>query len=163
MIIQRVILKNWKNFQDVDVSLSSRVFIVGPNASGKSNLLDVFRFLRDVVKQAGGLQYAVEERGGVSKLRYISARRRTDISIEVHLGELEEIQGPKWKYRLAFKNIGGGIQKNEALITEEAVWSREANDWVLFRQESTEKDQETLKFTHLEQINSNQIRSVNFL
>jgi AAA15 family ATPase/GTPase len=42
-------LKNWKNFQSVEVDLPLRVFLVGPNASGKSNLLDVFRFLRDLV------------------------------------------------------------------------------------------------------------------
>lgn len=39
-------LSNWRNFASVDVSLSLRMFLIGPNASGKSNLLDVFRFLR---------------------------------------------------------------------------------------------------------------------
>jgi predicted ATPase len=97
MIIQRGILENWKNFQHVDIELSNRVFIVGPNASGKSNFLDVFRFMRDIVKQAGGLQFAVGERGGVSKLRYISARRRTDIVIELHLNDDEDQPEPKWK------------------------------------------------------------------
>ena len=56
MIIQRLILKNWKNFQKADFQLTDRIFVVGANASGKSNLLDVFRFLRDLVKQGGGLQ-----------------------------------------------------------------------------------------------------------
>ncbi len=63
MIISRVKLTNWKNFQNVDVELKNRVFVVGANASGKSNFLDVFRFMRDIVKQAGGLQYAVDQRG----------------------------------------------------------------------------------------------------
>jgi recombinational DNA repair ATPase RecF len=38
MIISRLILKNWKNFKDVDLEMEERVFIVGANASGKSNL-----------------------------------------------------------------------------------------------------------------------------
>jgi len=50
----------------VDVSLQERVFLVGPNASGKSNLLDVFRFLRDIAKDGGGLQKAVADRGASS-------------------------------------------------------------------------------------------------
>ncbi len=155
MIIQRVILKNWKNFQKADVQLLERVFVVGANASGKSNLLDVIRFMRDLVKQAGGLQHAVQERGGVSKIRCLSARQETDIAIEVHLGEPDQQENPKWKYRLAFKHSGGGIIKSGAQITEEQVWSREADKWVLQRNGAEAGDPETLKFTFLEQINSN--------
>ncbi len=155
MIIQKIILKNWKNFQKVEVDLSDRVFIVGANASGKSNLLDVLRFMRDLVKQAGGLQFAVQERGGVSKIRCLSARQETDISIETHIGNANEPGNPKWKYRLSFKHTGGGIFKNEALVTEEKVWSRDAGNWVLDRPTHTNDDNETLKFTYLEQINSN--------
>jgi recombinational DNA repair ATPase RecF len=29
--------RNWKNFAQIDVDLRDRVFLVGPNASGKSN------------------------------------------------------------------------------------------------------------------------------
>ena len=133
----------------------NRNFIVGANAAGKSNLLDVFRFLRDLVKQAGGLQYAVEERGGVPKLRSLSARTETGISIEIHLGEADTPSTPDWKYKLTFKNTGGGIQKNEALVIEEKVWSKAAKKWVLDRNASEDKDTETRKFTFLEQINSN--------
>ena len=46
-------LENWCNFASVDVDLSKRVFLVGPNASGKSNFLDVFRFLHDIVLSGG--------------------------------------------------------------------------------------------------------------
>ena len=48
-------LENWRNFVDVDVKLRRRVFLVGPNASGKSNFLDVFRFLSDIAGVGGGV------------------------------------------------------------------------------------------------------------
>jgi len=54
MVITRIKLKNWRNFKQVDVDLRERVFVIGPNASGKSNLLDALRFLRDVAKPKGG-------------------------------------------------------------------------------------------------------------
>jgi predicted ATPase len=38
-------VENWRNFGQAEVDLQRRVFIVGPNASGKSNFLDLFRFL----------------------------------------------------------------------------------------------------------------------
>ncbi len=153
MIIQRVLLKNWKNFRRVDVNLTSRVFIVGANASGKSNFLDVFRFMRDIVKQPGGLQYAVEERGGVPKIRCLSARSETDISIEIFIGEANGAESYKWRYLLTFKHIGGGIQKNEAQVLDEKVWKE--GEKIFDRSEVGREDTETLKFTYLEQINSN--------
>ena len=54
MMIKRIQLKNWRNFKKVEVKLRDRVYCIGPNASGKSNLLDVLRFLRDVAKPEGG-------------------------------------------------------------------------------------------------------------
>ncbi len=38
MSFTRLALENWRNFSHVDVALQRRVFVVGPNASGKSNL-----------------------------------------------------------------------------------------------------------------------------
>ena len=77
MIINRLIVKNWRNFQHIDVPLRERQFIVGPNASGKSNLLDIFRFLRDIAKaEGGGFQKAISDRGGVSKMPIRHTGRR---------------------------------------------------------------------------------------
>ena len=87
IIIQKIRLRNWKNFADAEVRLARRAFIVGPNAAGKSNLLDALRFLRDVAKpKGGGLQAAVENRGGVSAIRRWSAKPEDDILLEIHLG-----------------------------------------------------------------------------
>lgn len=53
MYITRLKLKNWRNFRDFDAPLHECTYLIGPNASGKSNLFDVFRFLRDVCKPQG--------------------------------------------------------------------------------------------------------------
>src|SRR5262249_16599173 len=76
-------LKNWKNFAFCDVAIGRRAFLVGPNAAGKSNLLDVFRFLRDLASSGGGFQQAVSRRGGVSAIRCLAARRYPDIELNV--------------------------------------------------------------------------------
>jgi predicted ATPase len=65
MQFTHVVLENWKNFLAVSTPLGRRVFLVGPNASGKSNFLDALRFLRDVADPQGGFQRAVQSRGGV--------------------------------------------------------------------------------------------------
>lgn len=88
MIINRLIAKNWRNFRQINVPLRERQFIVGPNAAGKSNLLDIFRFLRDIVKtDGGGFQKAVRDRGGISKIRCLSARQDPEVSIEIYISE----------------------------------------------------------------------------
>jgi predicted ATPase len=157
MIISRVLLTNWKNFPHVDVPLKDRVFIIGANASGKSNFLDVFRFLRDIVKQAGGLQYAViNERGGISKIRSLAARRISYIGIEIHLSESTKENSLLWKYSLKIKNAGGGIRQAFPLVLEEKVYDAKEKKWILTRKETdSNEDIETLKFTLLEQPNAN--------
>ena len=65
MFVSHLKVRNWRNFPRIDVDLHHRQFAVGPNASGKSNLMDVFRFLRDIAKiEGGGLQKADADRGG---------------------------------------------------------------------------------------------------
>jgi putative AbiEii toxin of type IV toxin-antitoxin system len=86
----RVRLENWRNFGSVDVDLAQRVFLVGPNASGKSNFLDAFRFLHDIVAVGGGLEEAVRKRQGISKLRSLYARKVSDILISVDVIELAD-------------------------------------------------------------------------
>jgi predicted ATPase len=88
MLVKLIKLKNWKNFLDVDVKLTDRTYLLGANASGKSNFLDVFRFMRDISRsQGGGLQKAINDRGGIKKIRCLHARKDTEIKIEVHLSE----------------------------------------------------------------------------
>ena len=86
MYISRIKLRNWKNFKNAETTLGMRVFLIGPNASGKSNLLDAFRFLRDVATV--GLRSAVDDlRGGVSAIRCLAATRYTNIDVEVDVTE----------------------------------------------------------------------------
>ncbi|MGB4849454.1 MAG: AAA family ATPase [Saprospiraceae bacterium] len=156
MIINNIKLTNWKNFQHADVDLANRVFVVGANASGKSNFLDVIRFMRDIVKQAGGMQYAVEQRGGVSKIRCLSARKRSDVAIEISLSENDSTEKTLWKYYLSFKHSGGGIFAKQATILEEKVTDSKGKIVVHRKESDSTEDSETLKFTFLEQPNSNQ-------
>jgi AAA15 family ATPase/GTPase len=84
MRIGRLKLGNWKNLQEAECALLDRAFFIGPNASGKSNLFDAIRFLRDLTEaRGGGLQSAVANRHGLSAIRWIDAKRLSDITLEV--------------------------------------------------------------------------------
>ncbi len=148
MQVTRLVLKNWRNFKTVDVALGSRVFIAGPNASGKSNLLDVFAFLRDVAKPGGGLQKAVEERGGVSELRCLAARRYPDIEIELELVENKT----SWTYALGIKQEARGHR--QPIVAYERV---QKDGTILLKRPDVEDSSDSLRLTqtHLEQIIAN--------
>ncbi|HDN68812.1 MAG TPA: chromosome segregation protein SMC, partial [Methanomicrobia archaeon] len=152
MIVSHIVLKNWRNFQSVDVELGNRVFLVGPNASGKSNFLDVFRFLRDIAKPGGGLQKAISDRGGLSKIRCLAARRNPNVEIEVSLAK-SATKETLWKYAIGIKQEGSG--RHDTLLTYEKVWK--GNQQVLTRPDSNDvQDKLRLTQTHLEQISLNQ-------
>lgn len=152
MLVTRLKLKNWRNFRELDIPLQETTFLLGPNASGKSNLLDVFRFLRDVSKaRGGGLQTAVADRGGISKLRCLHARRDPEVEIAVELAESVG-SGSTWKYLLGFKPEGKGPQR--ILISKEEVW--QGGERLVARPRTEdEADPVLLTQTHLEQIQAN--------
>lgn len=150
MRIVRLEATNWRNFKTVAFDIEDRLFIVGPNASGKSNLLDVFRFLSDLAAPDGGLSSAIERRGGLSKVRSLFARNhaRGRLIVDVTLKEAETT----WRYRLAVRGEAGG--RNRPIVDEELV--EKDGEVLLSRPDEEDKeDSERLTQTHLEQISAN--------
>lgn len=153
MLISNIRLKNWRNFQRLDVPLRNVSYVLGPNAAGKSNLLDALRFLRDVSKtKGGGLQVAIAERGGISKVRCLHARRDTEVEIDIELSHDLDQAIPAWRYVLAFKPEGKGAQR--LLVSREQVWKD--GKQLLDRPDKQDTDDVLLLTqTHLEQIQTN--------
>ena len=141
-------LENWKNFSHVEVDLQRRVFLVGPNASGKSNFLDVFRFLHDIVDVGGGFQEAVQWRGGVKAIRCFAARRYPEVGIRVTFGPPDEPN--RWEYELRFNQD----KQRRQLITKERV-CHSGKDLVLRPNSDDGRDPARLSQTYLQQINVN--------
>jgi predicted ATPase len=152
MIVSHLSVKNWRNFQKFAVDLQERQFIVGANASGKSNFLDIFRFLRDIAKsEGGGLQKAVKDRGGISKIRNLAARQDPEIAIEVHLAASAN-ESPLWRYGFGLRQKTRGHR--QPYLTYERIWKGEKQ--ILERPDAEdEKDPDRMTQTFLEQINVN--------
>jgi hypothetical protein len=144
-------LANWRNFTHVDVALGQRVVLVGPNASGKSNLLDVFRFLHDVATVGGGFQAAVGQpwRGSVAKLKCLAARHHADVGIRVCVGH---DRAPRlWEYELRFAAdaLGRPAVKKERVV-------RQGKELLCRPDEQDRKDKYRLTQTYLEQATVNE-------
>jgi predicted ATPase len=148
LVFRGLRLQNWKNFAHVELSIQNRVFLVGPNAAGKSNFLDVFRFLRDIASPGGGLQEAVGRRGGVSPIRSLAARQHSDI--EIHVVLQSPANGPHWEYTLAFNQD----KQRRTLLRKERV----VRSGAILLDRPTDDDRADparLTQTSLEQVNVN--------
>ncbi|MGH9158404.1 MAG: AAA family ATPase [Vicinamibacteraceae bacterium] len=148
MTFRSLRLQNWKNFSSVDVAIQDRVFLVGPNASGKSNLLDAFRFLRDLASSGGGFHEAIGQRGGVSAIRCLAARRYPDVEIHVGLEETERTH--RWEYEVAFNQDN----QRRPLLRRERV-RRDDTELLSRPNEDDRVDPARLSQTYLEQVNVN--------
>lgn len=140
-------LENWRNFARIQTPVLRRVFLVGPNASGKSNLQDAFRFLHDLVSVGGGFQEAVRRRGGVSRLRCLAARNPSNVVIAV---DVTDEGDTVWRYELRFAQD----PRLRPLVRTEKVFRN--GEQLLARPDARDKeDAERLTQTHLEQVNVN--------
>src|SRR3989304_860445 len=81
MAIKKIILTNFKSFKNLEIELANFHILIGANASGKSNFIQIFKFLRDVINL--GLDNAISIQGGVFYLRNIKIGSSDNFSMEV--------------------------------------------------------------------------------
>ena len=66
MAIRRLKVSNFRSFNELDVKLGDFNVLIGANASGKSNFIEILRFLRDIA--TSGLDDAISLQGGAQYL-----------------------------------------------------------------------------------------------
>jgi predicted ATPase len=145
MKINTVRLENWKNFVRAEAVLQRRNFLVGPNASGKSNFLDSLRFMHEVARD--GVSSAIGRRGGLDYLRSLGAPRNQPVVIDCELQDSKKVH---WRYRLGLSQ-----NKNHGPVTSEQV-KKEGRILVERPTDMDRSDPDQLGQTHLEQSAMNQ-------
>ncbi|MGA9724745.1 MAG: AAA family ATPase [Candidatus Binatus sp.] len=72
-MLKRIRIRNFLSLKDIDLQLSGRNVLVGPNMSGKSNLMEAFKFIqeaasRQTTNNMTPLQQALSNRGGFGEV-----------------------------------------------------------------------------------------------
>lgn len=151
--LTRLTLKNWRNFREVDLVVGKRLFVLGPNASGKSNLLDALRFLRDVSLDGGGLQEAIRKRGGLARIRNLAARNFNQGRVTVAITLGSDSTPDAWNYELSLSQETKG--KRRPIVGVESV-TRGGKKVIAPRPDADDRsDTDRLTQTALEQVNLN--------
>ncbi len=121
MYLKNLKVQHYKSLDDVSVDFAPDVtVVVGPNGVGKSNFVDVLRFLRDAVTD--DLEHAITKREGIQRLLQTYKTKPYKIGLHLEfLGEktfVDEKQEVA-QYRVILKSIGTsdyGIDAEEASI-----------------------------------------------
>jgi len=88
MQIKNIKVSNFKSFEEVEIELGRFNALIGANASGKSNFINIFQFLKDIVEN--GLDNAISMQGGVDYIRNINIGASKNLSIELHIDSKDE-------------------------------------------------------------------------
>lgn len=92
-VITRLRASNFRSIESIDLELGALNVFVGQNGAGKSNIIDVLRFVRDAVNR--GLDQALLDRGGIESILLYPGRGGDEIAIEVQctIGRHEVVYG----------------------------------------------------------------------
>ena len=88
MRVSKLTLHNFKSFRDVTIPFRPFNVVIGANASGKSNLVQAFQFLKDIADH--GLENVVSLQGGVEFLRNMESGPDEPMRISIELEYSEE-------------------------------------------------------------------------
>ena len=79
MSLKEIEIHNFKTFDSLILDLRQFNILIGANASGKSNFIEVFKFIRDISRY--GLENAVSMQGGMEYIRNIKSKIEEDTTI----------------------------------------------------------------------------------
>ncbi len=123
MVITKFSAQHYKSLDDIELSdLEPITILVGNNATGKSNVVDALRFVRDCI--VDGVDHAISLRNGIGTVRQYSPTRPYALRIQVSLQQ--EIELPSSlvalntaQYDLRLMSLRDG---NYRIESEEVRW-----------------------------------------
>lgn len=111
-VISRVRASNFRSIESINLELARLSVFVGQNGVGKSNIIDVLRFVRDCLTR--GVDQALLDRGGMGAVRRFGAQSaEPDIQIELRcaFGQHEVVYGfalttdPRTEYKVREEHL----------------------------------------------------------
>jgi len=110
-------IQNYKSIRDQTLELGRLNILIGGNGSGKSNLISVFRFLRELVSQ--NLAGYTLQKGGADSLLYFGRRTSPEMSLNI----LFEESGIENGYRVVLS----GSDEDALFVKMEEATYRDAS------------------------------------
>ncbi len=136
-MLTKIRAHNFKSLRNVTLDLGRRNVLVGANMAGKSNVIDLFRFIYDMafprIAGSGALVNAVYGRGGFIELLW---KGGDDQLIEIGLSgtTMDHVRELPWEYSISIRGEAYGnfrvvsellrVQRNKALPTDDLIQTK---------------------------------------
>lgn len=79
MKIEKIEVENFKCFKHIKLNLENLNIIIGKNASGKSNIINIIKFIKDML--VNGIDEAIDLQGGINYLYNSNIRTKEPIKV----------------------------------------------------------------------------------
>lgn len=108
MKLEKIEVSNFKCFKHIKFDLEDFNVIIGKNASGKSNIINIIKFIKDML--INGIDEAIDLQGGINYLynSSIRAKEKIEIKFDVNTYDNETFR----RFNLLYKN------KNTVIMLE---------------------------------------------
>lgn len=105
MLIEHIHVRNFKSIKEATLNLEPLTVIVGANAAGKSNIINVFRFISNIITV--GIDNAIALQGGIPYLTNACLKKGTPIEISFTVN----LSSEGWVRHSDIKHIGFEIER----------------------------------------------------
>ena len=111
--LEKLTIKNFKSIREQTLALGRLNVFIGGNGAGKSNLIEAFRFLREIVNQ--NLAGYTGMKGGADTLLYFGRKKSPEMSFRLEFGDADLANAYLVRLR--------GTAEDTLLITEDTeLW-----------------------------------------
>lgn len=86
--LEKLTIRNFKSIREQTLELGRLNVFIGGNGAGKSNLIQVFRFLKEIVNQ--NLAQYTGARGGADTLLHHGRKKSTELSLRLEFSETKD-------------------------------------------------------------------------
>lgn len=100
-------ISNFKSIEYAEISFGKLTIFVGPNASGKSNIIDSISFVSEALSNS--LDWAIMQRGGISAVRRNTGGGASHISLELEV-ELSDKKRASYSFKLVTERSDFGFK-----------------------------------------------------
>ena len=99
MYIKSLMVHNFKSIDTVQIDFNPMTMIIGANATGKSNIINVFRFIEDIMTD--GVENAIALQGGIQYIANANLSRGEPIEIQFTI----DLKDEGWIRHIHVKNM----------------------------------------------------------
>jgi predicted ATPase len=134
--LEQLTIKNFKSIREQTLALGALNVFIGGNGAGKSNLIQVFRFLREIVSQRLAKYTAIK--GGADPLLYFGRKRSPEMHLTLKFSERDVAN--VYSVRLQ------GTDDDRLMIATEHVHHHQQGDKPLTWETSSYSNESKLKY-----------------